>query len=63
MKMANGKTETSTETNLKHERDTNTTSYAFLRSPKMLPQSILGRKVFQGVFGIFQRPFWKFHQD
>ena len=55
--MANGKTETSTETNLKHERDTNTTSYAFLRSPKMLPRSILGRKVFQGVFGIFQRPF------
>ena len=43
--MANGKTETSTETNLKQERDTNTTSYAFLRSPKMLPRSILDRKV------------------
>ena len=60
--MANGKTETSTETNLKHERDTNTASYAFLRSLKMLPRSILVRKVvlfnpqFQGVFSI-KRPF------
>ena len=45
MKIASGKTETSTETNLKHERDTNTTSYVFLRSLKMLPLSILDRKV------------------
>ena len=37
MKMANGKTETSTETNLKHERDTNTTSYAFLSLSKCCP--------------------------
>lgn len=45
MKKANGKMETSTETNLKHERDTNTTNYAFLRSLKILPRSVLGRKV------------------
>ena len=45
MKNTNGKTETSTETNLKHKRDTNTTSYAFLRSLKMLPQSFLVKKV------------------
>ena len=43
--MANGKTETSTETNLKHERDTNTTSYTFLKCLKMLPRSILCRQV------------------
>ena len=45
MKKAIGKTESSTETNLNHERDTNTTSYAFLSSLKMLPRSILGPKV------------------
>ena len=44
MKKANDKTEMPTKTSLKHERDTNTTSYAFRRSLNMLPRSILGRK-------------------
>ena len=45
MKKVNSKRETFTETNLNHERDTNTTSYAFIRSLKMLLQLIFGRKV------------------